>query len=182
MNEVSAAVWHIVHTNPRSEIAAACRLGEAGYRAFAPHCYVSKVRDRRAPHIRHLVRRQVFSRYVFLGVINPEQGLWAASHCAGVQSLLKNGDKPAVVSPRFMAAMFARCEPDGWMREADDNPTVMEQYQIGQKVRITFGPLENLIVSIARLDGRSTADVEVEMFGASRPVNVPLSGIAAVEA
>jgi len=179
---VDDTVWHIAYTNPRSEISAAIRLAAAGYRAFAPHYYITKPRDHKAPHIRHRVRRQAFTRYVFFGVINPDQGLYAAANCVGVHSMLMNGDAPAIVSSRFMARLMARCEPDGWMRSADDNPYLTEEFEAGQRVKITFGPMEGLIVQIARLDGRDVAEVELEMFGSRRTARVATSGLTAVEA
>jgi transcription antitermination factor NusG len=181
---VSGTIWHLAVTKPQAEALVAVHLQRAGYRAFAPHCYFRRPVDRhRAPEQLHQpAKRQVFIRYVFFGRIDPETGFRAAEHTPGVVEIVRAAGSYAVVNHRLMERLMARCEPDGWMPDADDLPSLGKghSFAVGDQVQMTAGPFMGLVAQIARLDGRDTVEISMEIFGASRSVKVHASGVAAV--
>lgn len=164
--------WHIVRTKPRAEFEASFHLGQAGYRAWAPYCFVQIRHARKTSD----VRRPVFVGYVFPG-LREGQGLWDAQYCRGVSHVINFGsDDPAIVPPRVMRALMDSCDSDGWMHSADDLES-LERYEVGQSVRITEGPLEGLVAQIKALDATNRISIEIEMFGANRAVKLDASRV-----
>ncbi|WP_176442982.1 transcription termination/antitermination protein NusG [Tropicimonas sediminicola] len=111
--------------------------------------------------------RQVplFPGYLFVrpGVGAPWRSIQSTVGVARLIFVTK--DHPAEVPQDFIDALAARCDGDGCVQH--DRPV-----KVGQEVRITRGPMHDLVACVERLDGPSRVGVLLEIMG--RPVRASL--------
>jgi len=155
--------WAVVNTQPHKEGVAVDNLVRQGFSAYCP-LVRKRVRHARKTHD---VLRPLFPGYLFVEVPKDRRAWRPIVSTYGVRALLRHGDEPCRLDPRFIAALQAR-EIDGII-VAPASP-----YEVGQQVRITDGPFEGLVATITDMNEKDRLVVLMDLL--NRPVRVRLYG------
>lgn len=132
--------WVAINTQPHREHIAVENLMRQRFAVYCPR------EVRRVRHARRVqnVLRPLFPGYVFAQVV-PDFSLWRPILSTyGVRSVIRFGDRPALVAHGFIEALRAR-EVDGAIAKP---PT---PYRIGQEVRLTGGAFDGFIATILEM-------------------------------
>lgn len=108
----------------------------------------------------------LFPGYLFVGV--PGQARWQpVRNTLGVARLVCSaGDLPARVPPGLIELLVRRCDADGVVREEDP-------VGIDENVRISRGPMHDLVARVESLDGPGRVAVLMEFMGRSVRADLP---------
>ena len=158
--------WAVAQTHPQAERWAEQNLQRQGFTTFLP-LFTTKVRDRATPTIWHIVRRPLFTSYIFV-VVNRH---WSPiQHSRGVRRLLMSDGKPGQV--------------DWWAVEAlqalPDAPEPSDAWTPGSPCSLALGPLQHHPAVVLRVHGQK-ATVSILFCGALREMSVSLSDLVARE-
>lgn len=159
MSETSHS-WIVVNTHPHKEATAITQLGNQG---FATYCPLVRKQVRHARKTR-TVLRALFPGYVFVDTFG-ENSWRPVLSTVGVRSLVRSGEQPSLLDPRFIDALRAR-ESEGVI-VAPASP-----YAAGQKIRIAEGPFDGTVATIIALDEKDRLVVLMDIL--NRPVRVRL--------
>ncbi len=153
--------WFVVNTQPHKEALAIANLTNQG---FATYCPVVRRRIRHARQFRDVLR-PLFPGYVFVESAFEKSAWRPLLSTFGVRSLVRSGDNPSWLDPRFIDALRAR-EKDGAI-VAPASP-----YREGQQIRIVEGPFDGKVATILSLDEKDRLIVLMDIL--NRPVRVRL--------
>jgi transcription elongation factor/antiterminator RfaH len=154
--ELPTKKWYAVQTKPHSEFLAKNVLSSVPeVQAYLPTLQVEPVNPR-AQKIRPFFPGYLFA-YVDLDQVGPSAIQWSA----GVTRLVGYGEKPIPIPDRVIAEIRRR------VQEAQhEDPLGVGQFQQGDRVRITAGPLEGFEGMFdARLGGRTRSRILLEFVG-----------------
>lgn len=148
--------WYLVHTKPKREETAMANLDRQGYEAFLPR-------------IRHQVRHSrrwrerveaLFPRYLFVR-LDADNDNWAPlQSTTAVSTLVRFGQHPARVPYELIDGLRRRADPDGIVMA--DAPA---DFQPGQTVRVTEGPLAGIEGIVTRRHAHERVDVLLAIVG-----------------
>jgi transcriptional antiterminator RfaH len=127
----SASDWYLVHTQPRREMEAEQSLARLGVETFFPRLRQQRI-VRRRPQV---VTGPLFPGYVFAR-FDPGTRWRAVNFAHGVTRVVMFGETPAMVTDDLVAGIAARME--------DGAVVVRPKFGPGDRVRVTWGPLEGL--------------------------------------
>lgn len=159
-----AGVWHVVQVKPNQTGRARINLERQGLKCFMPDCLVSgRVRGRVVTKTRPL-----FPGYLFVQP-SPTTSLSTINSTFGVLRLIMRDTHtaqpvPADVMRHLMshtdaAGLFAPC------------PNLSE----GDSVRITNGPMVDLVARVEQLRDADRVDILLDMMGQAVRLEVPRS-------
>lgn len=114
---------------------------------------------------RRTVERRVFPGYILVQMILDEDSWYVVRNTPGVTGFVGMGNEPTPLRPEEVAKIVKRMEADA--------PRIKLAYTIGQKVRITDGPFNDFIGTVADIDmERAMVRVMVSFFGRETPVEL----------
>jgi len=114
---------------------------------------------------RRTVERRVFPGYILVQMILDEDSWYVVRNTPGVTGFVGMGNEPTPLRPEEVAKIVKRMEADA--------PRIKLAYSIGQKVRITDGPFNDFIGTVADIDmERAMVRVMVSFFGRETPVEL----------
>jgi transcriptional antiterminator RfaH len=160
------AGWFVVHTKPRSEFLAAMSLVERGYRVFYPHVRGTRRFGRKFVG----VLKPYFSRYVFVEIA-AHQSTYVVNNTPGVSVVVYFAGRPLQVPDRIMAPLLAEADEKGLMPEHKPLEPA-PRWVVGQKIEMSSGPLEGLLVEVAKVERGDRLRVWVDFLGGRRQIAV----------
>jgi transcriptional antiterminator RfaH len=126
--------WYCLHTKPRKEAAAEQYCREtAGLETYYPRLKRQKTIRR----VKRWVTRPLFPRYFFCR-LDLARDYRTARYAPQVLDVVSFGGRPVVVDEAIISQLKS------WAGEAVDLLTVSPDYQRGDRVEITEGPLRGL--------------------------------------
>lgn len=121
--------------------------------------------------VRKTVARKTFPGYVLINMVMNDETWYVVRNTRGVTSFVGPGSKPVPLTEAELKNMGL------------DNDTIIEIYdfEIGDNVRISFGPFESSVGMITKLDeGRKQVTVNLTVFGRDTPVELAFDHIEKV--
>ena len=162
--------WYVAYTQPHGEAKALDHLHRQGYTLYLPR-YRRFVRHARQ---RALVLRPLFPRYLFVGLDRLTQRWRPIRSTAGVVGLVANGDEPVPVAAEVIETLQRR-EQDG----AFDLLSPVQRLSVGDAVRVTEGPFENLIGHLLSVADHERVFILLDLLGRSVRAEVPAAAVEA---
>ena len=153
--------WYVVHTQPACEARAGTHLTAQGYGLFCPSLRKT-VRHARKSTVK---LTPLFPGYLFLSLDLSRDRWRNINGTRGVVRLLTQGDVPKAVPTGIIETLQARTDSQGAL-------VLAPALSVGQHVRITEGPLANLVGTLQRLDGTDRVQVLLDILGRSVPATV----------
>ena len=157
--------WYAVMTRPAAEAKAAENLRRQGYATYLPR-HRRWVRHARR---RELVWRPLFPGYLFVGIDRAVMGWRPVRSTIGVAGIVCGGDEPVPVADAIIALLRAR-ERDG----AFDERSPVQGLKAGDEVRLSDGPLADLVGRIAAAAANDRVVILFEFLG--RTVSAEVQG------
>jgi transcriptional antiterminator RfaH len=151
--------WIVVATHPHREAFAIENLERQDYEAYCPMIL------KRTRHARRTydVRRPLFPSYIFLSMTSGDWHPVLGTY--GVRTVLRNGDRPAILPPGFVENLRA-CEIAGVICKPE------ERLKPGQVVTINGGQLDGLIGRIIQIRDRDRVLLLLDMLNQKAKVHV----------
>lgn len=119
------------------------------------------------------VERRVFPGYILVEMKMDEDSWYVVRNTPGVTGFVGNGNEPTALRPEEVKAIMDRMEETG--------VTIRVDYKVGQKVRITDGPFNDFIGTVAAIDqDKSKVRVMVNFFGRDTPVELDFQQVEKV--
>ena len=124
--------WYVIHTKPKQESRADYNL-----RAWQVETFFPLLKERTRSGRSSYVVKPLFSRYLFARFRAGEL-LHKIYYTRGVHSVVNFGGQLCHVEDEFIDLIKSRKDQDGFVRMRDE-------FNIGDKVMISGGPLRNLL-------------------------------------
>ena len=154
--------WYVVATKPNCEYKALANLQRQDFDSYLPCILVRRSHARRL----HIVRRPLFSGYVFVQ-LDPEVARWRSINgTMGVTHILTSDGRPQPLRNGFIDALRAR-EADGVIALPPAH------YEIGEKVEVRDGPFTSQIGTILSADRSGRVRLLMELLGGEVLTTVP---------
>jgi transcriptional antiterminator RfaH len=132
--------WYCAYTKPRAELWARTNLWERGFEVYLPQYLKRRRHARRTDY----VAAPLFPRYLFVAA-NLDAGVSRGiTYAPGVSNLIAFGGDPAPVPDAIIAELRAHEDDDGMM-DIDRGRGIVSRYQLGDKVRISEGPMADSV-------------------------------------
>ncbi len=155
--------WYPIHTKPRQEQKALTHLLRQGFQ-----CHLPLARERRLVRGRYTqITCTLFPNYLFARLKMGEDNVAPIRSTQGVIGLTRFGLQIPPVPEGFVEALLAR-DPD-----ASGIPVGAQEWQPGQKLRITDGPFVGLEAVFAAHDGTARVIVLLNMLGQDQRLAIP---------
>jgi len=114
---------------------------------------------------RRTIERRVFPGYILVEMMLDEDSWYVVRNTPGVTGFVGMGNDPTPLSEAEVKQIMARMD--------DDKPIFKVNFKVGQKVRITGGPFNDFIGTVAVIDAdKAKVRVIVEFFGRETPVEL----------
>ncbi|MFQ5408648.1 MAG: transcription termination/antitermination protein NusG [Anaerolineales bacterium] len=111
------------------------------------------------------IERRVFPGYILVQMTLTEESWYVVRNTPGVTGFVGMGNTPTPLNEQEVSEIMKRMEADA--------PTVRVSFKPGQKVRITDGPFNDFIGTVADIDmDRGKVRVMVSFFGRETPVEL----------
>lgn len=162
--------WYVAQTQARGELRALANLTRQGFSAYLPQ-YLKRRRHARKTD---WVRAPLFPRYIFIR-LDPAAARWrAVGSTIGVAHLICAEDRPLPVPDGVVEDIRAR--------ETGEGVVVLEEsppFAKGETVRVTAGPLADLVGLFEGMTDGERVTVLFELLGRRTRVRVPADHITA---
>lgn len=159
--------WYVLWVKPKREPQVASQLENRGMEVFFP-----MIRPRRVPFTGLL--EPLFSCYLFCKLDVQTEEILIARSAIGVRRLLGSAAGPTPVPEEVVQAIQLRLEHE-------NNPTVIQQFEPGQRVLIGAGPFKDLeAIFDRRLSAAGRVRVFINMVGKQWSVQVDSSHLMGV--
>jgi transcriptional antiterminator RfaH len=161
--------WAAARLQPRREQLALKLLTLAGFETYFP-----LIRERRTVRGRGVITTPpLFPGYAFICI----KLQWhAARWCPGVLSLVMDGERPAKVPDRDIAALRTH-ERDGFV-VLPKQPKLSSDFHLGDRLRVLSGPFSGYFGLYAGMSPRDRVLVLLKMLGGEREVALPRGDVA----
>lgn len=114
---------------------------------------------------RHTSQRKLYPGYVMVKMIMNERSWYIVRNTRGVTGFVGPGSKPVPLTEEEILTMG--------VGQAPAEPQVRFQYEVGEQVVITAGPLEGFTGAIDQIDlAQQKVRVIVSLFGRETPVEL----------
>ena len=155
--------WYVAQTHPKAEQKALFNLRRQGFTAYLPQY------QKRRRHARKTdwVKAPLFPRYIFVS-FDPQRARWRSiASTFGVAHLVCASERPLPLPEGVIDDIRAREAEDGLVRLQEPCP-----FAKGETVRVTAGPLADLIGFFEEMTDSERVTVLLDMLG--RPLRVRL--------
>src|SRR5688572_4610013 len=114
---------------------------------------------------RRTVERRVFPGYILVQMRMDEDSWYVVRNTPGVTGFVGMGNDPTPLRPEEVSKIMNRMEAE--------EPVYKVDFKVGEKVRITGGPFNDFIGSVAGIDvDKQKVRVMVDFFGRETPVEL----------
>ena len=151
--------WYVARTQPHAEGHAIVNLEKQNFRTFCPRFKKSRRHARRVENV--LV--PLFPSYIFLRLDLTRDRWRSVNGTRGVAYILMQGDLPQAVAPGVVESIQQRTRADGTVDLAP-------RLNIGQPVRVAYGPFADFVGTLQQLDSAGRVRVLLSLLGRSVPV------------
>ncbi|HEV7284182.1 MAG TPA: transcription termination/antitermination NusG family protein [Kaistia sp.] len=163
--------WHVAYTHAGTEARAESNLRRQGFATYTPR--VAAVR--RHAWREEVVRRPLFSRYVFVS-FDPLTAKWRPMlGTVGVMSLLRQHERPAPISAELVEGLRRREAADEFELRRGDARLVP-----GSSVRVESGPFAELIGRIELYCDVDRVKLLLSLLGCEVGVELPAHNVRAL--
>ncbi len=161
------ASWVVVNTHSRRET---CAIENLQRQKFGVYCPMVR---RRRSHARTVkdVLRPLFPSYVFVAIAPARQRWRPILSTYGVRGIVRCGDEPSTIDPRFIDNLRAR-EIDGAIVRPPS------PYRVGQAVQIIGGPFDGIVATILSMDEKDRVVVLLDLMNRGVKVQVESQHVA----
>jgi transcriptional antiterminator RfaH len=148
--------WYVLRILPRQDAVAEINLVRQGFRPFVPRVIVTKRHARKF----ETRREELFPRYGFVR-LNLDADRWRSINGTyGVERLMMTREQPTPVPVGIVESLLA-CADQFGVVDLDRG------LRVGSTVRIIAGPFAGAIGVLQRMEGRSRAELLLEMLNGS---------------
>lgn len=168
------AKWYVIHTYSGYENKVASNLKKTIenhnmkdmiQEVLVPTETVTEIKDNKERQ----VERNIFPGYVLVKMILNDDSWYIVRNIRGCTGFVGASAKPIPLSPEEVKAWGA------------EKKSVKLSYKVGELVKITEGPLENMTGTVTKIDTKNKlVSVSVSMFGRETPVELGLGQIEPV--
>lgn len=168
------AKWYVIHTYSGYENKVASNLKKTIenhkmkdmiQEVIVPTETVTEIKDNKERQ----VERNVFPGYVLVKMILDDDSWYVVRNIRGCTGFVGASAKPLPLSPEEVKKLGV------------ERKTVKLSYKLGESVRITEGPLANMVGTVEKIDTENKlVNVIVSMFGRETPVELQLGQIEPV--
>ncbi len=168
------AKWYVIHTYSGYENKVASNLKKTIenhkmkdmiQEVIVPTETVTEIKDNKERQ----VERNVFPGYVLVKMILDDDSWYVVRNIRGCTGFVGASAKPLPLSPEEVKKLGV------------ERKTVKLSYKLGESVRITEGPLANMVGVVKKIDTENKlVNVTVSMFGRETPVELQLGQIEPV--
>lgn len=162
--------WHAAYTQPNAESKALEHLQHQGYQVYLPR-YRRLIRHARS---KAMALRPLFPRYLFVGLDRVTQRWRPIRGTIGIVGLVTCGEEPVPVAKGVIEALRLR-ESEG----AFDQLSPVQGLQVGDEVRVTEGPFEDLIGRLNGMADRERVYVLLDFLGRIARLEIPALAVEA---
>ena len=156
--------WLLVYSKPRNEIKLAARLEDMGIEAFCPtRQVVKKWSDRKKK-----VEEPLFASYVFVKLDVSKRDI--VFQVPGFSRFVFWLGKPVVVREKEISAI------KNFLNRVVHDSIVLEQFSVGQNVRVQMGPLKNIEGKLISIKNQQ-ATLLIETLGTLVRANVAVADL-----
>jgi len=114
---------------------------------------------------RRPVERRVFPGYILVQMKLDEESWFVVRNTPGVTGFVGMGNEPTPLRPEEVNRIMNRME--------NEEPVIKVDFKVGEKVRISGGPFNDFIGSVAAIDpDKQKVRVMVDFFGRETPVEL----------
>lgn len=157
--------WYAVYTKPRQERIAQENLERQSFETYLPLMKLS--RKRRGEWVETV--EPMFSRYLFIRLEPGTTSIASIRSTRGVTGLVQFGNQLVAVPESFVTALSQTADTETGVHTHDP-----DQFQTGDNVVLTDGPLANLQGIFKATDGDARAIILMSILGAETEVAVPV--------
>lgn len=168
------AKWYVVHTYSGYENKVASNLekaienqnlGNMIQEVRVPTEMVTEIKDGKERE----VERKVFPGYVLVKMILNDRSWYIVRNIRGCTGFVGPSTKPIPLTEEEVAKLGVEIK------------TVKLSYEVGESVKITDGPLKNMVGTVKKIDTENkVVEVIVSMFGRETPAELSLNQIEPV--
>jgi transcriptional antiterminator RfaH len=162
--------WYAAYTHPGAETKAHEHLLRQGYATYLPR-YRRWVRHARK---RAQVLRPLFPRYLFVGVDRLTQRWRPIRSTTGVVGLVTSAEEPVPVAPEIIETLRRR-QGEG----AFDLVSAAQRLRDGDLVRVTEGPLADLVGRLLGVADHERVYILLDLLGRAVRADVPAVAVEA---
>jgi len=170
------AKWYIVHTYSGYENKVASDLMKTVENrdlkdliqdVFVPTEVVTEIKDNK----KREVERKIFPSYVIVKMIMTDESWYVVRNIRGCTGFVGPSSKPIPLSKKEVEKLGL-----------NGKKTTEVNYEIGDKVIITSGPLKESVGTVTTLDlENNSVQVDISIFGRNTPVELELDQVRPVE-
>lgn len=161
--------WYVARTQRHAEGHAVANLEKQNFRTFYPRFRKSRRHARRV----EIVLAPLFPNYIFVELDLSRNRWRSVNSTRGVTHMLMQGEMPQAVARGVVESLQLRMRVDGTV---DLTPRL----EIGQSVRVAYGPFADFVGTLHQLDSAGRVRVLLSLLG--RSVSVALNGEALLPA
>lgn len=164
----SSIGWYLIQIKPNSSNIAMLNLRRQSFEVFFPHLEVSgeTVKSKANPIV------PLFPGYMFVAfdaVLNPCS--WKKiNNTFGVSKIINIGRKFQPIRAKDMVSLMKRCDDNGKLLKLK-NP------KIGDEINILYGPFENFVGTIEKIDSLKRVCILIELLGRKTRVALDMDQI-----
>jgi transcriptional antiterminator RfaH len=163
--------WFAVNTHPHAESRAAINLERQGFGVYLPRYRGTRRHARRIEQI----LRPLFPGYLFVRFDAAAARWRAIRSTTGVRDLVLTGDEPGLVSDQLVSEIRAREDDQGLVKIANQ-----KQWRLGEELKITRGPLSELIGLFHGMTDSERVVVLLRLLGREMQITLPPNAIDAL--
>jgi transcriptional antiterminator RfaH len=159
--------WYVARTLAQRELHAARQLTNQEFRAFVPRYWKNRRHARRV----ETISAPLFPRYIFV-ILDRTRDRWrSVNGTLGVERLLMQAGEPQAVPQGVVESLITAADTDG-------NVHFDFHLKEGQTIRVTAGPLADLVGQLEGLDDNGRVRVLLEIMGGKVRVALPQTLVA----
>lgn len=122
---------------------------------------------------RKIIEKRVFPGYIIVQMVLTEESWYVVRNTPGVTGFVGMGNDPTPLREEEVAKILNRME--------DESPKVKFDFKPGEKVRIGFGPFQDVIGTVGEIDQeKAKVRVMVSFFGRETPVELDFAHVSKV--
>jgi transcription antitermination factor NusG len=159
--------WYVARTLAQRELHAARQLTNQGFRVFVPRYWKNRRHARRV----ETISAPLFPRYIFV-ILDRTRDRWrSVNGTLGVERLLMQAGEPQPVPQGVVEGLITAADAEG-------NVHFDFHLKEGQTIRVTAGPLADLVGQLEGLDDNGRVRVLLEIMGGKVRVALPQTLVA----
>ena len=161
--------WYAVQVHPRSEMKALTHIARQGFEVFLPRFMKRRNHARRVEN----VSAPLFPGYLFVAIDMAAQRWRCINSTVGVQRLVCNGDRPAMIDAKVIDALKIRQDDLGFVTL--EKP----RFTVGEKLRVIDGVFSELFGICEGMTDRQRVEILLEMLGRKVRVRIDIDSVVA---